>query len=121
MKLVTVTAIALALSVTTVDARNFNCGRTMCRLVGIKNCGSLALALQWAHKFPRTTAQPGAVVVQRRKGRALGGGPGGHVSLIVSVDANGNTAIVRDDKGTYRRNIKKNLVAFVSPQRAWTE
>lgn len=71
------------------------------------------LALNWA-TLPHTSARPGAVVVQRRKGRALGGGPGGHVSRIVNVTGQCR-AIVTDNRGTYERDICKNLVAYVQP------
>ena len=123
MRLVTVTAFVAALTVSTAaDAASFTCGVTMCRLVGIQKCGSLALALEWARKFPKVgQPAPGLVVVQKRRGRALGGGPGGHVSLIVSVEADQRFAVVRDNRGTYRRNIQKNRVALVAPSRAWTE
>ena len=75
---------------------------------------SLNLALEWAKKFPHVAARPGAVVVQRRNGRALGGGPGGHVSRIVSLTGPCR-AMVTDEKGTYERDICKRLVAYVSP------
>jgi hypothetical protein len=52
--------------------------------------------------------------VQRRRGRALGGGPGGHVSRIVSLISQCR-AIVTDEKGTYERDICRNLVAYVKP------
>ena len=71
------------------------------------------LALHWA-VLPHVGAQPGAVVVQRRAGQALGGGPGGHVSRIVSVTGQCR-AVVTDDKGTYERDICRNLVAYVMP------
>lgn len=72
-----------------------------------------SLALNWAG-LPHTHAHAGAVVVQRRAGRALGGGPGGHVSRIVSVVSQCQ-AVVTDEKGTYTRDICKNLVAYVQP------
>jgi hypothetical protein len=72
-----------------------------------------ALALNWA-ALPHTHPHPGAVVVQRRAGRALGGGPGGHVSRIVQ-NISQCVAIVADEKGTYKRDICKNLVAYVQP------
>lgn len=110
-----------------VEGREFNCGWSMCGRLGIskEQCRKLGLplALNWPNRFQRVTyPAPGVVVVQSRRGRALGGGRGGHVSQIVSVDANGNTAIVRDNRGTYRRNIKRNLVALVSVgDKRWTD
>jgi|SRR5665647_1061677 len=72
-----------------------------------------ALALTW-DGLPHTDPHPGAVVVQRRAGRALGGGPGGHVSRIVQ-NVSQCLAVVADEKGTYTRDICKNLVAYVQP------
>ena len=115
MRLISATALALVLSVTTSDAASFNCGKYQCRIHGIKNCGSLALALEWAKKFTRVNQPaPGIVVVQTRKGRALGGGRGGHVSKIVSVTSPCR-AIVQDNRGRYERDICKNRVALVAP------
>ena len=99
---------------TAAEARGFNCGRYQCQLSGITHCGPLALALEWARHFPRTSAHPGAVVVQRRNGRALGGGPGGHVSRIVSMQGTCR-AVVKDERGTYERDICSRLVAYVEP------
>ena len=93
----------------------FICGLTQRIYFGIKDT-TLNLALEWARKFPHTSAQPGAVVVQRRHGHALGGGPGGHVSRIISVNG-ACRATVTDEKGTYERDICKNLVAYVIPAR----
>ena len=121
-RLITISAFVAALTLSTgAEAASFNCGRWLCSHFGIAKCGSLALALQWAKKFPHTMAQPNAVVVQRRKGRALGGGPGGHVSKIVSLTSNPCRAIVVDNRGRYERDICKNRVALVAPSRAWTE
>ena len=109
----TIAALALILAASPASAR-FDCGRTQCAHFGIHHCGPLALALEWAHRFPHTSAHPGAVVVQRRKGRALGGGPGGHVSRIVSLRGECR-AIVADDRGHYERDICSRLVAYVEP------
>jgi hypothetical protein len=121
-KFLIVTASLAVVMTTPVEAASFTCGKVMCRLVGVQNCGSLALALEWARKFPRTSAQPGAVVVQRRKGMdASGKRQGGHVSKIVQI-TKPCRAIVIDNRGApYERNICKSLVAYVSPARAWTE
>jgi hypothetical protein len=89
----------------------FICGLTQRLHFGLPSKYNLALA--WAG-LPHTSAQAGAVVVQRRRGRALGGGPGGHVSRIVSVVSQCR-AVVTDEKGTYERDICKNLVAYVKP------
>lgn len=101
---------AIVLITPPAEAHGFNCGRYMSHVFKIK---TRALALSWA-AFPHTFATPGVVVVQRRKGRALGGGPGGHVSRIVSLLAPCR-AVVNDNAGTYERDICKNLVAYVSP------
>jgi hypothetical protein len=120
-KTLSVTALALVLSATNVDAASFNCGRWMCKRVGIANCGSLALALEWARKFPRTSARPGAVLVQTRKGRALGGSRGGHVSKVVALTDKPCRVIVQDNRGRYERDHCRNFVAFVSVGGMWTE
>jgi hypothetical protein len=90
---------------------HFICGATQAAYFGLSS--AFNLALHWA-TLPHTSAQPGAVVVQRRAGRALGGGPGGHVSRIVSVLGECR-AVVTDDRGTYTRDICRNLVAYVRP------
>lgn len=110
-----VVVLLIVVSCSPADAA-FNCGRFMCSLFGIANCKkpNLQLALTWASTFPRSVARPGAVVVQRRKGRAQGGGPGGHVSKIVEVRGQCR-ALVRDNRGTYERDICRSLVAYVQP------
>jgi len=122
-KLVFAAALALAALTQPASAASFNCGRFMCGLFGI-SCNGLTLALSWADRFTRTTAKPGAVVVQRRSGRSCArmvgsqcvklGKQGGHVSKIVSLKSSCR-AIVRDNRGTYERDICKNLVAYVLP------
>lgn len=92
--------------------RHFVCGATQRAYFGV---GS-NLALDWARDFPHVQAQAGAVVVQRRNGRALGGGPGGHVSRIVQLTGQCR-AIVADEKGEYERDICSRLVAYVMPTR----
>lgn len=87
------------------------CGLTQARYFHLP--ARYALALNYAD-LPHTDPHPGAVVVQRRKGRALGGGPGGHVSRIVE-NISQCVARVTDEKGTYTRDICKNLVAYVQP------
>jgi len=104
--------LALILLATPASAASFNCGRYMSKVFGLAK--PVALALEWARRFPHTSARPGAVVVQSRKGRALGGGPGGHVSKIVSI-VGPCRAIVNDNRGTYERDICTRLVAYVSP------
>lgn len=101
-----------------VDANGNPVGRFICGLTQRKHFGltdkRLNTALYWAKAFPHVSAQPGAVVVQRRTGRALGGGPGGHVSRIESVVGQCR-AIVTDERGTYERDVCRNLVAYVMP------
>lgn len=106
--------ILTALTISTSDARGFICGATQARYFGT---GS-NLALQWAKDFPHTsTPAVDVVVVQTRKGRALGGGPGGHVSRIVQPISECR-AIVADENGQYERDICKNRVALVVPRMA---
>lgn len=81
---------------------SFNCGRVQMAYFGLHD-PCLALASCWL-RYSRTTPHAGAVVFNWRKGHALGGGPGGHVSHIVQV-MNQCEAIVSDDRGTYARNI----------------
>jgi hypothetical protein len=91
----------------------YDCGRHMRAVFGIAD-SAYNMALKWAD-FTRTTAQPGAVVVQTRKGKASDGkSPGGHVSKIVRV-LDTCHAIVNDDRGTRKRDICRNLVAYVLP------
>jgi len=101
---------AIVLITPSAEAASFNCGRYMSYVFKIK---TRPLALSWA-SFPHVAAAPGVVVVQRRKGRALGGSPGGHVSKIVSL-VGPCRAIVNDNRGTYERDICRGLVAYVSP------
>lgn len=90
----------------------FTCGIYM----SAKNHTSYTpMARDWARKFPHTSAGPGAVVVQSRKGRALGGGLGGHVSQIIELTGTCR-AIVNDNAGTYERDICRGLIAYVSPR-----
>jgi hypothetical protein len=72
-----------------------------------------ALALNWLDK-PHTSPHAGAVVVSYRPGHNSAGRRGGHVALIRQV-IDHCTAIVSDDRGTYKRNICKNFAAFVKP------
>lgn len=109
-RLLIASTLAVAL-VSSASAESFNCGRYMSSHFGIK---PIPLALNWAKAFPHTNARPGVVVVQRRKGRALGGSPGGHVSKIVSLSGHCR-AVVLDNRGTYERDICRALVAYVDP------
>lgn len=97
----------------------FTCGIYMCNLFGVKCVTkerNLKLALEWARAFPRvSSAHPGAVVVSTRTGPALGGGRGGHVARIEKV-LGPCAAVVRDNRGIYKRNICKRLVAIVQPR-----
>lgn len=117
MKLL-VTIFAVGLSIAPAHAAHrggsvgrYNCGATQRAFFGLGP--EFNLALHWA-VLPHVGAEPGAVVVQRRAGHALGGGPGGHVSRIVTV-LNQCTAVVTDNSGTYTRNICSNTVAIVRP------
>ena len=114
----TLIATAILLTVAPAQAASFTCGWTQCKLAGIstKECRKrgLPLALNWSKEFPHVSAQPGAIVVQSRAGRALGGGRGGHVSKIVSL-TDTCRAIVHDNAGTYERDICSRLVAYVLP------
>ena len=111
-----VAILAVVVCVSQADARpRLICGWTQRIYYGIKDA-SFNLALHWA-VLPHTSPQPGAVVVQRRRGHAIGGGPGGHVSRIVSVIGSCRAMVV-DERGEYGRNICKNLVAYVLPNSA---
>jgi hypothetical protein len=113
--LIAAVAACLILAIAPADARgSFSCGKYMSRVTGAPYT---PLAREWATKFPHTSAGPGAVVVQSRKGRALGGGPGGHVSRIVEMISTCR-AIVNDNRGTYERDICRNLIAYVRPERS---
>jgi len=102
------------------DARRgghgFICGLTQRLYFGMADA-KFNLAMNWAVYLPHTSAHVGAVVVQRRAGRALGGGPGGHVSRIDAVKGT-CVATVTDEKGTYDRDICRNLIAYVEPSGA---
>ena len=114
MRRVLIAATIMLLLSMSAQARHYHyiCGVTQARHFGLPE-SKYAVALNWA-SLPHTDAHPGAVVVQRRAGRALGGGPGGHVSRIVEVLGQCQ-ARVADEKGTYTRDICRNLVAYVQP------
>lgn len=111
MKKLLIASLLLCSVATNADA-SFDCGRVQRAFFGLPP--KYNLALNWA-TLPHTSPGPGVVVVQRRKGKALGGGPGGHVSRIESV-VDTCHAVVTDEKGTYTRDICKNLVAYVNPR-----
>lgn len=102
----------IAVSVPTQASAAYDCGRYMRSLFGIAD-KTFNRALHWA-TLPHTSLRSGVVVVSRRAGRDSAGGPGGHVAKVEQV-LDRCTAIVRDNRGRYKRNICKNLVAFVSP------
>ena len=104
-------AIAGLLAAPSAEARGLNCGRYLRGHYGLP--AQFNLARHWL-VLPRSSAGPGAIVVQSRRGRALGGGAGGHVSRIVSLTGH-CTAIVNDNRGTYQRDICRNLLAYVRP------
>lgn len=95
------------------SAASYGCGRYMLRATH-SSCGS-SLARAWAENCQHTTAGPGAVVVQSRRGMdSSGKRRGGHVSLIERVTGP-CSAIVRDNRGRRERDICRNLIAYVSP------
>lgn len=87
--------------------RNAQCGWYMGRITGHSD-RSLWLAQNWARRFPRTQARPGAVVVWTRGGRS------GHVAKIVSMQGRCR-AVVHDNSGTYSRDICRRVIAYVQP------
>ena len=87
--------------------RNARCGWYMGKVTGHTD-RSLWLAQNWARRFPRTAARPGAVVVWSR------GGKKGHVAKIVSMQGNCR-AVVHDNAGTYSRDICRRVIAYVQP------
>ena len=87
--------------------RNARCGWYMGRVTGHTD-RSLWLAQNWARRFPRTAARPGAVVVWSR------GGSKGHVAKIVSMQGRCR-AVVHDNAGTYSRDICRRVIAYVQP------
>lgn len=90
-----------------VPPRNAQCGWFLRRKLGHGDA-SLNLAQNWAHRFPRTSARPGAVVVWTR------GGNKGHVAQIVSTKGRCR-AVVSDNRGTYERDICHRVIAYVQP------
>ena len=114
MKHLCVACALLASIINTADARGrLICGFVMRQLTGGRYGPEYNLARHWAH-LPRTAAHPGAVVVQSRKGKDTAGHPGGHVSIIREVRGDCR-ALVSDDKGTYVRDICRNLIGYVQP------
>ena len=104
--------ILTAMTISTVHAA-FNCGRVQRAHFGITD-PAYNMAQRW-RDFERVSAQPGAVVVQDRKGRASDGkSKGGHVARIVSVIDNCH-AIVADNRGQYKREICGRNAAVVMP------
>lgn len=89
-----------------------SCGWYMRGVFGGRYGPAYNRAYAWA-KLPKVAPRPGAVVVSSRKGRGCGG-PCGHVVKIVRV-IDACKAIVRDNRGTYERNICRNQVAVVQP------
>ena len=110
----TVAAVMATLILATVSAEAaFNCGRVQRAYYGIAD-PAYNMAQRW-RGFQHVSAQPGAVVVQDRKGKASDGkSKGGHVSRIVSVIDNCH-AIVADEKGQYKREICGRNAAIVMP------
>lgn len=90
-----------------VPPKNAQCGYYLRHKLGHGDA-SLNLAQNWARKFPRTSAHPGAVVVWTR------GGNKGHVAQIVSMTGQCR-AVVSDNAGTYERDICRRVIAYVRP------
>lgn len=90
-----------------IPPRNARCGWYMGKLTGHRD-RSLWLAQNWARRFPKTSARPGAVVVWTR------GGNSGHVAKIVSMQGRCR-AVVHDNAGTYSRDICRRVIAYVQP------
>lgn len=110
----TLAGVGLALILATASAQAaFNCGRVQRAHYGITD-PAYNMAQRW-RGFQHVSAQPGAVVVQDRKGRASDGkSKGGHVARIVSVIDNCH-AIVSDERGQYKREICGRNAAIVMP------
>jgi hypothetical protein len=84
------------------------CGTTAAREAGLPyvfHGVNLKQARAWL-AFKRASIGPGMVGYVRR------GGPTGHVFTVKSYDG-GDTAIVKDDAGTYERSIRN--ATFVEP------
>lgn len=90
-----------------VPPRNAQCGWYLGRLTGHTD-RSLWVAQNWARKFPRIQARPGAVVVWTR------GGGKGHVAKIQEMRGSCR-AVVQDNAGTYERDICRSVIAYVQP------
>ena len=88
------------------------CGWTQMKHFGVKD-QKYRLARNWLN-FPRTSAHPGAVVVQYRNGRSSDGRRGMHVSRIERLTGT-CSAIVADEKGYYERNICARGATIVDP------
>jgi hypothetical protein len=108
---ITIASITI-LALTGVASASLICGAVQMRHFGIQD-QSFRLAKHWA-VLPHTSAHPGAVVVQSRRGSDSAGHPGGHVSRIVSMRGNCR-AVVSDSRGTYERDICSRLIAYVDP------
>lgn len=105
---------ATTLVVTSIPSEaRFDCGRTVKHLTH-SSCGS-NLARAWAVACPHTYLHAGAVVVTSRSGMdSSGRHHGGHVVLVIrTIDA--CNAVVRDEKGTYERDVCRNQIAIVEP------
>lgn len=85
---------------------NARCGWFLGRLLGHTR-RSLWLAQNWAREFPRSHAAPGKVVVWRTRGIH------GHVAQILAMKGSCR-ATVRDNMGTYDRDICRGVIAYVS-------
>jgi hypothetical protein len=88
------------------------CGVTAARFAGLPlnyRGHNLKQAVGFKRALPRVSEpRPGHILYQ------TGGGPTGHVSTIVSVSGR-CTATVKDDRGTYERNICTRNAVFLDP------
>jgi hypothetical protein len=115
LRLLNCALIAFALLTTAAQARGrcdgfhgCRCGATAAREAGLPYVFqgvNLKQAIGWL-AFRRTDVKPGDVGYVRRGGRT------GHVFTVVTYSG-GSTATVKDDKGTYVRNIRN--ATFVIP------
>ena len=86
------------------------CGSTLASYFGLPrmyNGHNLWRAVEWKSAFPHTSPHAGAA------GYSPHGGPSGHVFLVVAYNG-GDTATVRDERGTYERSIRGAMFMTVN-------
>jgi hypothetical protein len=118
LKLATIAAVCLIAATATVEARGKCDGfqRCRCGVTAARNLGlplnykghNLKRAAEWKAAFPRTSARAGAVLYQH------GGGPSGHVAIVQQITG-ACTATVKDERGSYERNICIRGAVFLDP------